>query len=185
MFWLFAAHLKWHNPKHEKVDLLIIWSLYGVAPSSASDEANIDQAIKSLNSRVTVHPDKKLVLTAVSQQTRVPEKTLRSQMNATHLGYGELLIANSLVEGSGKNLNEVLAMKKGKGWASLSIETPHRPEQHRESTSQRRKDGADSSGKRTSFRGSRGIANTATSSAGNSPTLFDIWFVAECSSLDV
>ena len=102
--------------------LLIIWSLYGVAPSSASDEANIDQAIKSLNSRVTVHPDKKLVLTAVSQQTRVPEKTLRSQMNATHLGYGELLVANSLVEGSGKNLNEVLAMKKGKGWASLSIE---------------------------------------------------------------
>jgi hypothetical protein len=104
------------------IGLLIIWSLYGVAPSSANDEANIDQAIKSLNSRVTVHPDKKLVLTAVSQQTRVPEKTLRSQMNATHLGYGELLVANSLVEGSGKNLNEVLAMKKGKGWASLSIE---------------------------------------------------------------
>ena len=43
-------------------------------------------------------------------------------MNATHLGYGELLVANSLVGGSGKNLNEVLAMKKGKGWASLSIE---------------------------------------------------------------
>jgi hypothetical protein len=104
------------------IGLLIIWSLYGVAPSSASDEANIDQPIKSLNSRVTGYPDKKLVLTAVSQQTRVPEKTLRSQMNATHLGYGELLVANSLVEGSGKNLNEVLAMKKGKGWASLSIE---------------------------------------------------------------
>jgi hypothetical protein len=118
----FRSALRWHNPKHEKVDLLIIWSLYGVAAASASDEANIDQAIKSLNSRVTVHPDKKLVLTAVSQQTRVPEKTLRSQMNATHLGYGELLVANSLVEGSGKNLKEVLAMKKGTGWASLSIE---------------------------------------------------------------
>jgi hypothetical protein len=100
--------------------LLIIWSLYGVAPSSASDEANIDQAIKSLNSRVTVHPDKKLVLTAVSQQTRVPEKTLRSQMSATHLGYGELLTANSIAEGSGKNLTAVLTMKGGKSWASVS-----------------------------------------------------------------
>jgi len=102
--------------------LLVTCLLYGVAAASASDEANIDQAIKSLNSRVTVHTDKKLVLTAVSQQTRVPEKTLLSQMNATHVSYGELLTANSLVEGSGKNLNDVLAMKKGKGWASLSIE---------------------------------------------------------------
>jgi hypothetical protein len=123
LLWLFAANLKWHNPKHEKVDLsahylVALWR----GAFSASDEANIDQAINSLNSRVTVHPDKKLVLTAVSQQTRVPEKTLRSQMNATHLGYGELLVANSLVEGSSKNLNEVLAMKKGKSWATLSIE---------------------------------------------------------------
>jgi hypothetical protein len=102
--------------------LLITCSLYGVAAASASNEGNIEQAIKSLNSRVTVYTDKKLVLTAVSQQTRVPEKTLRSQMSATHLGYGELLTANSIAEGSGKNLNDVLAMKKDKGWASLSIE---------------------------------------------------------------
>ncbi len=64
--------------------------------------------------------DKKLVLKAVSQQTRLPEKTLQSQMSATHLSYGELLMANSIVEGSGKNLNAVLAMKGGKSWASVS-----------------------------------------------------------------
>jgi hypothetical protein len=85
-------------------------------------EETLNQAIESLNSCVRGYPDKKLVLTAVSQQTRVPKKTLLSQMNDTHLSYGELLTANSLVEGSGKNLNEVLAMKKGKGWAGLSIE---------------------------------------------------------------
>jgi hypothetical protein len=63
-----------------------------------------------------------LVLNAVSQQTKVPEKTLQLQMSSTHLNYGELLTANSLAEGSGKNLNAVLAMKRGKGWADLSKE---------------------------------------------------------------
>ncbi len=80
----------------------------------------MNQAIGSLNSRAKTDADKKLVLKAVSQQTRVPEKTLQSQMSATHLGYGEVLTANSIVEGSGKNLNAVLTMKKGKDWASLS-----------------------------------------------------------------
>ncbi len=41
-------------------------------------------------------------------------------MSATHLGYGELLTANSIAEGSGKNLNAVLAMKGTKSWASVS-----------------------------------------------------------------
>ena len=41
---------------------------------------------------------KKLVLTAVSQQTKVPKKMLLSQMDDTHLSYCELLTANSLVE---------------------------------------------------------------------------------------
>jgi hypothetical protein len=93
-----------------------------VGGAGGDREAPLNQAIEALNSCVRGYPDKKLVLTAVSQQTRVPKKTLLSQMNDTHLSFGELLTANSLVEGSGKNLNEVLAMKKSKGWAGLSIE---------------------------------------------------------------
>ena len=41
-------------------------------------------------------------------------------MSATHLGYGELLTANSIAEGSGKKLNDVLAMKGAKNWVSVS-----------------------------------------------------------------
>ena len=86
----------------------------------ASNQESLDQAIISLNARAKTDADKKLVLKAVSQQTRLPEKTLESQVSATHLTYGELLAANSIVEGSGKNLNAVLAMKGGKSWASAS-----------------------------------------------------------------
>jgi hypothetical protein len=96
--------------------------LCGSAVVFASNDASLNQGIISLNARARSDADKKRVLTAVSQQTGLPEKTLQSQMRATHLGYGELLTANSIAEGSGKNLNDVLAMKKGKGWASLSKE---------------------------------------------------------------
>jgi hypothetical protein len=100
----------------------LLCGITAVSVGGADREETLNQAIESLNSCVRGYRDKKLVLTAVSQQTKVPKKTLLSQMNDTHLSYGELLTANSLVEGSGKNLNDVLAMKKGKGWASLSIE---------------------------------------------------------------
>ena len=100
--------------------LFVAFSLCGSMVAFASNEESLNQAINSLNARVKTDADKKLVLTAVSQQTRVPEKTLRSQMSATHLGYGELLTANSIAEGSGKNLNAVLTMKGGKSWASVS-----------------------------------------------------------------
>ena len=88
----------------------------------ADDEAVLNQAINALNARAKTDAGQTLVLKAVSQQTNVPEKTLQSQMNATRLTYGELLTANSLAQGSGKNFNSILAMKQGKGWAHLSKE---------------------------------------------------------------
>src|SRR6266566_9977275 len=102
------------------ISLLFLCSLFGITAAFASDETNLNQAINSLNARAKTDAGKKLVLNAVSQQTGVPEKTLQSQMSATRLGYGELLTANSIVEGSGKNLNAVLTMKEGKSWASVS-----------------------------------------------------------------
>lgn len=100
--------------------LFVTYSLCGSMVVFASNEESLNQAIISLNARAKNDADKKLVLKAVSQQTRLPEKTLQSQMSATHLGYGELLTANSIAEGSGKNLNAVLAMKGAKSWASVS-----------------------------------------------------------------
>jgi hypothetical protein len=100
------------------ISLLVIYALCGSMVAFASNEESLNQAITSLNARAKSNA--KLVLKAVSQQTRLSEKTLQSQMSATHLGYGELLTANSIAEGSGKNLNAVLAMKGAKSWASVS-----------------------------------------------------------------
>jgi hypothetical protein len=102
------------------ISLFVIYCLCGCMVAFASNEESLNQAIISLNACARSDADRKLALTAVSQQTRLPERTLQSQMSATHLGYGELLTANSIAEGSGKNLNAVLAMKGAKSWTSLS-----------------------------------------------------------------
>jgi hypothetical protein len=100
--------------------LFVAYCLCGNIVAFASNEDSLNQAIISLNARAGSNADKKRVLNAVSQQTGLPERTLQSQMSTTHLGYGELLTANSIAEGSGRNLNAVLAMKGAKSWTSLS-----------------------------------------------------------------
>lgn len=104
------------------IPLLVVCALCRTTTLFADDEATLNQAIRALNARAKTDADKKLVLTAVSQQTKMPEKTLQSQMGTTHLNYGELLAADSLAQGTGKNVNAVIAMKQGKGWAQLSKE---------------------------------------------------------------
>jgi hypothetical protein len=101
---------------------LAICSLGSVTVICAADQSTLDQAIKALNAQAQTDAGRKLVLNAVSQQTHVPEKTLQTHMTATHLNYGELLTAESLAQGSGKNVNAVVAMKQGKSWADLSRE---------------------------------------------------------------
>ena len=107
---------------HKLTPLILACAICSLA-QGASDDASLNQAIKALNARAKSDADKKLVLNAVSQQARVPERTLQSQMKTTHLNYGELLAADSLAEGSGKSLANVVAMKAGgKGWAQISRE---------------------------------------------------------------
>jgi hypothetical protein len=70
-----------------------------------------------------------LVPAAVSWQTKVPVRELIQQQANTRLSYGELLIANSLAEGSGKTFNEILALRdKSKSWGELSLKLHINPD---------------------------------------------------------
>lgn len=109
------------------IPFLVFCLICPVTAIYAENEAVLNQAIKDLNARAKTDADKKLVLAALSQQTQVPEKTLQSQMATTRLGYGELLVADSLAEGSGKTLTNIIALKQGKGWAALSTEVKINP----------------------------------------------------------
>ena len=107
--------------------LFLVVSFCSATAVFAEDDATLNQAIATLNAQAKTAVDKKIVLGAVAQQTNVPEKTLESQMVATHLTYGELVVANSLAQGSGHAMMNILALKKGKGWAEVSREVKISP----------------------------------------------------------
>lgn len=100
---------------------LIICSLCLTVASYAADEIALNRAIRSFDSKAQ-SVDKKVVLNAISQQTKASEKNLETRMRSSQLTYGELVTAESLAEGSGKSFETVLAMKGNKEWTQLSKE---------------------------------------------------------------
>ncbi len=61
-----------------------------------------------------------LVSSAVAWQTKVPVAKIKRQQKTTGLPFSDLLVANSLAEGSGKNFAEILAMHSKAGvWTPL------------------------------------------------------------------
>jgi hypothetical protein len=105
------------------ISLLVVGSLCCAAGAYADDETALNQAMRALDARAKSAADKKLVLTAVSQQTQVPEKTLETQLRTSHLSYGQLLAADSLASATGTSLENILARRaKSTGWAALSKE---------------------------------------------------------------
>jgi hypothetical protein len=99
---------------------------YGSAAPSTVQAANEDPtlagAINNLESRAGTVIDGRLIIwDIVSQQVQVPVPTLKQQAAETKMTAGELLVANSLAGGSGKKVNEVIALRrKSKSWAEVS-----------------------------------------------------------------
>jgi hypothetical protein len=103
------------------IPFLLLCSFCCATGVYGADEAALNRAMHSFNGRARTEADAKLMLNAISQQTKVPEKTLAAQMKTSRLNYAELLAANSLAEGSGKSLNSIVALQRGgKGWAAVS-----------------------------------------------------------------
>ncbi|HYK89185.1 MAG TPA: hypothetical protein VE398_10465 [Acidobacteriota bacterium] len=63
------------------------------------------------------------VLESLSKQLKIPAATLDAQQRSTKFGFGQLLIANSLAQASGKTFDQVAQeFKSGKGWGEIAKE---------------------------------------------------------------
>jgi hypothetical protein len=103
------------------IPFLLVCSFCCATAVYAADEAALNRAMRSFNNQARTEADAKLMLNAISQQTKVPEKTLAAEMKTSRLNYAELLAARSLAEGTGKSLTSIVALQKGgKGWAAIS-----------------------------------------------------------------
>ena len=89
---------------------------------STADKSSFRQALARFDAQSsTVVDGYTLIVPAVKLQTGIPAETLKWQRQKTGMTYGELLVANSLANGSGKSFNDILAMKnKGQSWSQIS-----------------------------------------------------------------
>jgi hypothetical protein len=87
----------------------------------AGENADLAKAMASLDAQTgTVVQGYGLVSAAVAWQTKVPVAKLKQQQKATGLAFSDLLVANSLAEGAGKDFSAIVAMQRQAGaWTPL------------------------------------------------------------------
>jgi len=92
------------------------------ATVSAAEKPTFRTALGDLDAQsATVVEGWALIGPAVTWQTGVPLDILKKQRAATGLSFSELLVANSLANGSGKSFNEIVRMKaKAQTWTRLA-----------------------------------------------------------------
>ena len=87
----------------------------------ADDVIELDRSAHYINSYGTPIDREPIVLQRISTETGVPIEVLRTQRTSSRLGYGELLIANSLASSSGRSVDEIFAKRaSGEGWGRIA-----------------------------------------------------------------
>lgn len=95
--------------------------IFCAAAAQANEVKDLERAAAHINAQAKTPDGQVHVLTKISDQTGVPVATLQTQRSQTGLGYGGLLIANSLASAAGKTFEEIAALKaSGQGWGKIA-----------------------------------------------------------------
>lgn len=102
--------------------IITVFSLiFCAAAVQANEVKDLERAASHINAQAKTSDGQAHVLTKISDETGVPVATLQTQRSQTDLGYGELLIANSLASATGKTFEEIAALKaSGQGWGKIA-----------------------------------------------------------------
>jgi lipoprotein-anchoring transpeptidase ErfK/SrfK len=97
--------------------ILVLASVTAVGLKAAS----IQKTIANINADASKPGGPEQVLKSISASTHVPAATLEKQKAASGLSYGDLFIAHSIAKASGKNFEEIAALKtKGQTWDAIA-----------------------------------------------------------------
>ena len=81
----------------------------------------IKQTVANINADATKPGGPERVVQSISKSTGVPAATLEKQKTSTGLTYGDIFAAHSIAKASGKNFNEIAALrKKGQNWDQIA-----------------------------------------------------------------
>lgn len=105
-----------------KTLILVLAGLLAMAVIAlAQDYVVLDRTADAYD-RVQIQPDGTLrVVDAISRETGVPSAMIEEQRTQYGLGYGGLLIANSLAAETGRPVDEIVGFRQnGRGWGEIA-----------------------------------------------------------------
>lgn len=83
--------------------------------------ATIKQTIASINADASKPGGPERVVKSISASTGVPAATLEKQKAKTGLNYGDIFAAHAIAKASGKNFDQIAALKaKGQSWDKIA-----------------------------------------------------------------
>src|SRR5215210_4393573 len=94
---------------------------FSALPALADEYVILDQRAEEFDRWDSPFEDRSGPITIISRETGLPETVLVEQHSRTNLGYGGLLIANSLATETGRSFDEIVALKEsGHGWGWIA-----------------------------------------------------------------
>ncbi len=102
---------------------LLISLAYARKGDDAKEVNTLQKQAARLDKTASQSSGNQAVLESLSKQLNVPVATLQAEQQSTKFGFGQLFIANSLAQASGKSFNQVAQeFNSGKGWGQIANE---------------------------------------------------------------
>ncbi|HYK89139.1 MAG TPA: hypothetical protein VE398_10235 [Acidobacteriota bacterium] len=102
---------------------LLVTGAYGRPGDDSKEVQQLQKNATRLNDEAKLSKDNQVVFESLSKQLKVPVATLQSEQQSTKFGFGQLFIANSLAQASGKTFDQIAKeFKSGKGWGEIAKE---------------------------------------------------------------
>jgi hypothetical protein len=105
--------------KHYFLTLVVLLSLIAARAQAGS----LVQTGATINADAKKEGGPARVLASISKSTHVPVATLEKELAGSHMSYGDLFIAHSIANASGKSFDQIAALKaKGETWDKIAQE---------------------------------------------------------------
>ncbi len=102
---------------------MLIMAVHAQSGDDSKEVQQVQKQAARLDESARQIPGNQGVFESLSKQLNVPASTLQAEQQSTKFGFGQLFIANSLAQASGKSFDEVAQeFKSGKGWGQIAKE---------------------------------------------------------------
>ncbi len=100
---------------------LLVAAAYAQSGDDSKEVQKLQKQAARLDDEAKQSAGNQAVFESLSKQLKIPAATLEAEQKSTNFGFGQLFIANSLAQASGKTFDQIAQeFKSGKGWGEIA-----------------------------------------------------------------